>query len=87
MKLNLFSSRIKSGLFHHKAEGEFHGLRLHLRVEEDGSGVLIINASRMLFLNRSATEHAHLFIDGKTEEEAVKEIQRKFKVEDRKSVV
>jgi MoaA/NifB/PqqE/SkfB family radical SAM enzyme len=80
-KLHILPSKIKSGLFHHRAIGEYQGLPLHLRVEEDGSGVLIINASRMLFLNRTATEHVHLFLDGKNEEEAAKELRKKFNVE------
>ena len=81
MRFKNLSSKIRSGLYHHRAVGEFQGLRLHLRVEEDGSGILIINGSRMLFLNRTATEHIHLFLHGMTEDAAVKEIQRKFKVD------
>ncbi|MDQ1280228.1 MAG: hypothetical protein QG670_1491, partial [Thermoproteota archaeon] len=81
MKLNVFPAKIKSGLYLHRAEGEFKGLRLHLRVEKDGSGVLIINASRMLYLNRTATEFIHLFLHGKSEDEAINEILRKFKID------
>jgi len=81
LKLGIVSSKIKSGLYHHRADGEFKGLRLHLRVERDGTGVLIVNASRVLFLNRTATEHVHLFIHGKNEDEVVKEMQKKFKVD------
>jgi len=62
-------------------EGEYQGLRLHLRVEQGGDSVLIVNASRVLYLNRTATEHVHLFMHGKTEDEAVKAIQDKFKVD------
>jgi hypothetical protein len=80
-KFNVLPSKIRSGLYHHRAIGEFQGLRLHLRVEKDGSGILIINGSRMLFLNRTATEHVHLFLDGKDEEAAVKVIRKKFKVD------
>ena len=80
-RLHVLPPKIKSGLFHHRATGEYQGLPLHLRVEDDGSGVLIINASRMLFLNRTATEHVHLFLDGKNEEEAAKALQKKFKVD------
>ena len=81
MKRFIVPSKIRSGLYYHKGVGEFQGLRLHLRVENDGSGILIINASRMLFLNRTATEHIHLFLHGKNEEEVIKEIQKKFKVD------
>jgi len=33
--------------------------RLHLRVEPDGNGVLIVNAATVLHLNRTATEYAY----------------------------
>ncbi|MDQ1280800.1 MAG: hypothetical protein QG670_2063 [Thermoproteota archaeon] len=80
-KFHIFPSKIKSGLFYHRAIGEYQGLPLHLRVEQDGSGILIINASRMLFLNRTAAEYIHLFLDGKNEEEVAKEIRKKFRVD------
>jgi radical SAM protein with 4Fe4S-binding SPASM domain len=77
----ILSKRVKTGLYHYRATGKWQGLRLHLRIEEDGSGVLIINASRVLFLNRTAAEHLYHFVTGKTEEEAAREIQRVFRVE------
>lgn len=63
-------------------EGNYKGLRLHLRFEEDGTGVLVINASRVLFLNRSATDYVHLFIEGKTEKEITKEMRKRYKVDE-----
>lgn len=61
-------------------EGEHRGLRLHLRVEKDGSGVLVINASRVLFLNNTATEIVHAFIKGETQEQTVSKFLRHYKV-------
>lgn len=81
VKLRIFSSKIRSGLYYYKGEKDYQGLRLHLRVEADGSGVLIVNASRVLFLNRTAAEHVYLFMEGKNEEEAVKEVRKRFKVD------
>lgn len=78
---DVFSFKLRSGLYHNRAYGEYQGLRLHLRVEKDGSGVLIVNASRVLFLNRTATEYVHLFLDGKSEEEAVREIQQRYRID------
>ncbi len=43
-------------------EGKYKGLKLHLRFEKDGTGVLTINASRVLFLNRTAAYFVHSFI-------------------------
>ena len=38
--------------------------KLHLRVEPDGTGILIINASTVLHLNQTAVEFAYYVIDG-----------------------
>lgn len=81
VKLRIFPPKVRSGLYHYRGGGDFQGLRLHLRVEEDGSGVLIVNASRVLFMNRTATEHVHLFMEGRSEEEAVREIRKRFRVD------
>ncbi len=72
-KLSLLHLRVESG--------EYEGLRLHLRFEDDGTGVLIINASRVLFLNRTAAQYVRSFIRDESEEEAVKRIRRWYKVD------
>jgi radical SAM protein with 4Fe4S-binding SPASM domain len=77
----IFSKKIKKGLYHYRATGEWEGLRLHLRVENDDRGVLVVNASRVLFLNESATEYVYLFMKGIREEKAAKEIQKIYKVD------
>ena len=58
----------------------YKGLRLHLRFEKDGSGVLIINASRVLFLNRTAAFYVDSFLKGESEEQVVKNVRRRFRV-------
>ena len=62
-------------------DGEYRGLRLHLRLEKDGSGVLVINASRVLFLNPTAAEIVDGFIKGESQEETVKRLLRRYKVD------
>jgi len=54
--------------------------RLHLRVEEDGRGLLIVNAATVLHLNQTATEYARLLIEGVGEEEAARAIARRYRV-------
>jgi radical SAM protein with 4Fe4S-binding SPASM domain len=72
----------KVSLHHLRVEdGEYKGLRLHLRFEEDGDGILIINASRVLFLNATAAGYIHSFIKGESEEAVVKRILRRYKVD------
>jgi hypothetical protein len=38
--------------------------KLHLRVESDGSGILILNASTVLHLNQTAAEYTYHLIKG-----------------------
>jgi MoaA/NifB/PqqE/SkfB family radical SAM enzyme len=54
--------------------------RLHLRVEEDGRGLLIVNAATVLHLNQTATEYARLLIQGADEEEAARTVARRYRV-------
>lgn len=54
--------------------------RLHLRVEEDGRGLLVINAATVLHLNQTATEYARLLIQGADEEEAARTVARRYRV-------
>ncbi len=54
--------------------------RLHLRLQKDGSGLLIVNASTVLHLNPTAAEYAYHFIRGNTPEQAAKEIAGRYRI-------
>lgn len=54
--------------------------RLHLRLQKDGSGVLILNASTVLHLNPTAAEYAYHFIRGAAPEAAAKEIAGRYRI-------
>jgi len=54
--------------------------RLHLRVEADGRGLLVVNAATVLHLNQTATEYARLLIQGADEEEAAARLARRYRV-------
>ncbi len=56
-------------------------VRLHLRVEPDGRGLLAINASRILHLNQTAAEYARLVLEGVGEDAAVRGIVRRYRVD------
>ncbi|MEW6241619.1 MAG: radical SAM protein, partial [Chloroflexota bacterium] len=55
-------------------------LRIHLRLREDGSGLLILNASTVLHLNPTAAEYAYHYVKGTTPEEAAKQIAARYRV-------
>jgi organic radical activating enzyme len=57
-------------------------LRLHLRIEKDGEGILILNASTILHLNPTATEIAYHIIRQTPEEEVVSEFVRRYRIDE-----
>lgn len=70
-----------AGLYHftHQAEGERS--RIHLRVDPGGEGLLMINANRILHLNPSAVFMAYLALNQATEEQAVRALQKSYRVD------
>jgi organic radical activating enzyme len=60
--------------------GDEPAYRLHLRLQKDGSGILIVNAATVLHLNPSAAEFAFHMIKGTTPEEVAKEFQHRYRV-------
>jgi MoaA/NifB/PqqE/SkfB family radical SAM enzyme len=54
--------------------------RLHLRIEPDGRGLLVINAATVLHLNQTATEYARLLIQGVDEEAAAEVVAKRYHV-------
>jgi hypothetical protein len=72
---------VPPGMYHSmQAEPPGAPRRLHLRVEPDGRGLLIVNASTVLHLNETATAHAWLLVQGNREEAAAEWISRRFRI-------
>src|SRR5574341_2186065 len=71
---------LKSGLYHYTRQSEGEKSRIHLRLDPDGTGTLIVNANRIMHLNPTAALMAHLILEGVEQNEAVKAIQRKYRV-------
>jgi radical SAM protein with 4Fe4S-binding SPASM domain len=70
------------GLHAYERRDESGGqVRLHLRVEPNGNGLLAINAARVLHLNQTAVEYARLILDKVSEEQAVHAIRRRYHVD------
>ena len=53
----------------------------HLRVEADGAGLLVINASTVLHLNNTAAEYAYYLAQGKKKAEIVQLVADRYDVE------
>lgn len=69
-----------SGLYHYARENEYEKSRIHLRIDPDGTGTLIVNANRVMHLNPTAAFMAHLILEGKTEKEILQTIRRQYRV-------
>ena len=72
---------LPAGLYHYQSPPDAAlQYRLHLRVAEDGSGLLIINASTILHLNQTATELAYHLIQGTSLENTAQTIASRYKI-------
>ncbi len=54
--------------------------KLHLRVDEDGSGILIINAHTVLHLNQTAAEFAYHLIQGRDKPASAAAVAERYKI-------
>ena len=66
---------------YHTPEDVDHQYRLHLRIENDGSGLLVINASTILHLNQTAVEYAYHIIKETEIDIAIKEIAHRYQTD------
>ncbi len=70
---------IPAGLYtYHTPPEAPEQFRLHLRIEPNGEGVLIINASTVLHLNQTGTEFAYYLMQGKSEDEIINLAAKRF---------
>ncbi len=75
-------SLIPPGVYHYQSPPSSEDqYRLHLRVEEDGHGLLIINAATVLHLNQTATEYAYHIVHQSPEDEVVQKVSKRYETE------
>ena len=75
------SQSISPGLrAYERRDGVGGRVRIHLRVEPDGRGLLVVNASTVLHLNQTAAELAKYLIEAATEDEAAGAISSRYRV-------
>jgi len=72
---------LPAGVYHYQAPpGSNFPYRLHLRIEKDGIGILIVNASTVLHLNETATEYAYHIIQETPQEDVIRSICKRYGV-------
>ena len=54
--------------------------RLHLRVEADGNGLLVVNAATVLHLNQPATEYAYHFVHLTPPDQVADKVSKRYRV-------
>lgn len=72
---------IEAGVYHYQApQDDPRNYRLHLRVEKNGTGVMIVNAETVLHLNQTAVEYAYYLVQSMPEEEAANTVASRYRV-------
>ena len=78
---------IPSGMYHFQSPADApKPYRLHLRVEPDGNGILIVNAHTVLHLNKTAAEYAYHMVNGTGEKETSETIAKRYDVTEEKAL-
>ncbi len=73
---------LPAGIYHFQAPNESpSNLRLHLRIEPDGEGVLIVNASTVLRLNQTAAELAYHLVQQTPESDIGKQMAARYHIQ------
>ena len=74
-----------SGLYHYSRVDGDEKSRVHLRIDPDGNGTLIVNASSVMHLNPTAAFMAWLVLEGKTKEERTKFVTSRYAISKRQA--
>jgi len=69
-----------TGVYHFLQETQFEKNRVHLRVDPDGTGTLIVNANRIFHFNPTAALMAYFALNRVSDESAARSIEKKYKV-------
>jgi radical SAM protein with 4Fe4S-binding SPASM domain len=73
-------SSTEQGIYHFDYQENGERSRVHLRVDPDGSGLLLVNASRVLHLNPTAAQMAHKILSKIPQEVAIKSLSKLYDV-------
>lgn len=79
-------SLLSPGIHHGESSANEKHTRIHLRLQRDGSGILLLNASTVLQLNPTAAEYAYHYIKGTSPEEAARQISSRYRVNKRRAL-
>mgnify|MGYP005850752225 CR=1 FL=1 len=73
---------LPAGIYHYQSPpSDPRNYRLHLRLEEDGTGILIINAATILHLNHTAAEYAYYLVQNVPAERAAQLMASRYQID------
>jgi radical SAM protein with 4Fe4S-binding SPASM domain len=72
---------VEPGIYHYRRELGDREMRLHLRVDPDGQGLLTVNAAGVLHLNATAAELMKHVLDGADRAAAVAAVRKVYRAE------
>ncbi len=72
---------LPAGIYPYQAppEADFP-YRMHLRLEADGGGILIVNAATVLHLNQTASEFAYHLVNQTSEEAVIRQVAARYQI-------
>ena len=70
---------VSTGLFAYRVHPPGGSRRIHLRIERDGSGVLLVDLSDAIRLNATAALVAKLALDGAAQEQAIAVLHGRYR--------
>jgi len=72
---------LQAGIFHYiSPPDDPRNYRLHLRIEGDANGILIINASTVLHLNQTAAEYAYYLVHNESPDNVARIMSERYKI-------
>lgn len=83
---NWLRTGLKTGTHMYNGFGDLRGHRFHLRVDSEEKGVLIADASKLLFLNGTAVDFVRCMLENKTDAETVKYFKGRYKKVDKSQI-
>ena len=79
--MNFFKSfTLPTGLFHYEHRHFLEKSRIHLRLDPDGYGTLLVNANQIMHLNPTAALMAYMVLEKKSEKEIIKVVRNAYAV-------
>jgi len=73
-------SPARPGLYHYQRNRTGEKSKIHLRIDQDGSGLLFVNANRIMNLNQTAALMAYLALEEYPEDKAIQTITLTYHV-------